>query len=327
MISILTDPLPIGKQFLPELIRKIGRIPRDFFNRPKFNYGFYRGHYAVTRSLIEGLKKAGLPHNYNPTHLRDLSDTVVVLAGVRTLRQAIEFKRKGYIKKLFAGPNIVIFSSDHESLLAFPEVDSVITPSQHIVDVYIEDNPSLFGRCWAWPAGVDVEYWKPRLDIVRQNILIFEKQTHGPVGPIEPYAQYIRQQGYPVEIIRYGSFQHPDYLQSLQRAYLMVGFVAGESQGIAWTEAWSTDVPTLIWRNTYNTVFGRKYRCSTAPYLHPTNGLFFNDLDDFKHQFAYWQNNTTQFSPRSWTTINMSDEVCACNLYQAVTRKTEPHNC
>jgi hypothetical protein len=94
-----------------------------------YNHSKYRWHLAVTRSLVEGLQKSGLPFIYNPPSIRNLSDTVVVLAGVRTLRQAIELKKKGQTKKLYAGPNIVVFSSDANSFFDSPEVDVVITTS------------------------------------------------------------------------------------------------------------------------------------------------------------------------------------------------------
>lgn len=318
MLTILTDPIPAGGWLLEECARRAARYARNQIKRPKYNFGFYRGHFAVTRSLVEGLLKLGLPHNYNPSSLGQLADTVVVLAGVRTLQQAIELKKKGYIKKLLAGPNIVVFSSDHDSLLASEEVDIVITPCDWVVDIYVEDNPSLSGRCWVWPAGVNVNYWKPGSIDERKHILIFEKKNKGPVGPIAPYTEYLHQRGYTVETLQYGTFTHNEYLSALQRANLMLGFVIDESQGLAWAEAWAADVPTLIWRNEQNTYRGRTYRTSTAPYLDPANGLFFDDFEDFKRRFLIWEANPKQFSARAWTVANMSDEVCAKRLYEKV---------
>ena len=100
----------------------------------------------------------------------------------------------------------------------------------------------------------------------------------------------------------------------------MLGFATSESQGLAWAEAWAADVPTLIWRNTSNVSNGRRYNCSTAPYLCAKNGLFFDDLEHFKVQFRYWESNRAQFKPRAWTLGNMSDEVCAKLLYDEVTK-------
>ena len=320
-ITVLTNPMPWGRELIEEGLRRMARSLRDSLrsSRQYFNDQKYRGHFAVTRSFVEGLHSIGASFNYNPRFPWRMAETVVVLAGVRTLRQAIKFKRQGRIKKLLAGPNIVIFSSDYGSLVASPEIDAVITPCDLVANHYLEDNPSLGGRIFSWPAGVDTEYWQPDRSRDRNTILIFEKQNAGPVGSVEPYIDYLRGLGWNVQVIRYGSFSHDQYLEALINSCLMLGFVISESQGIAWAEAWSADVPTLIWRNTSNVSSGRRYECSTAPYLTSQNGLFFNDLEDFKIQFRYWEEHRERFTPRAWVLEHMSDEVCAALLYKKAT--------
>ena len=120
VISVLTDPLPWGGEFFNENARRFARFSRDVVipTRQYYNHPKYRGHFAVTRSLVEGLDAIGASYNYNPKYPWELAETVIVLAGARTLRQAIKLKKKGRIKKLLAGPNIVVFSSDENSILA-----------------------------------------------------------------------------------------------------------------------------------------------------------------------------------------------------------------
>lgn len=321
-ITVLTDPMPWGRELLHEGLRRIARAIRDALrpNRSYFNHPKYRGHFAVTRSLIVGLEKIKADHNYNTSYPWQLAETVIVLAGVRTLRQAIRLKQKGLIKKLYAGPNIVSFSSDNNSIVGSPEIDCYVVNSDWTFDLYIADCPSLKDRCYIWPAGVDTNYWQPSQIDSREHILIFEKQNKGPVGPVAPFADYLRGLGWPVRVIQYGTFNHDQYLELLQHSYLMLGFVTDESQGIAWAEAWSVDVPTLIWKNTSNVFQGRRYTCSTAPYLCDENGLFFTDLEDFKTQFNFWLTHKEQFTPRDWILKNMTDEICASMLYKQVTR-------
>ena len=116
-LTILTDPLPVGRDFFSETARrwmrrlKYAMQERSFSSHPR-----YRGHFAVTRSLVEGLEKIGADLNYNPTKLSQLADTVIVLANVHALRQAIRLKQEGKIHRLFAGPNVVYFSSDFGSI-------------------------------------------------------------------------------------------------------------------------------------------------------------------------------------------------------------------
>jgi hypothetical protein len=318
-LTILTDPIPYGKDFFRFLFKilliKARNILYSFIGKKVQKY---RGHHAVTRSLIEGLEKNNKKFFYNPISFNQITDTVVVLSGPHTLEQCIEFKKKGIIKKIFAGPNIVIFSSDKNNLIAAKEVDCVITPSEIINQLYLEDNPSLKNRIVSWPAGVNTEFWKPKFANRREKILIYEKQIKGPVGPVQPYASYIISKGYDVHIIQYGNYDYTEYLHHLQESILMVGFVTDESQGIAWAEAWSCDVPILVWNNHTNIYNGRTYHCTPAPYLTKENGLFFDDFDDFVLKFNEWEQGKYQFSPRKWCKDNMSDEACAKKLINII---------
>jgi hypothetical protein len=145
-ITVLTDPLPIGINFYYIFLKKIFNLIKNLVGRQKrlknskWNYG---GHPAVTRSIISGFKKCKINFNYNPQRVGNLSDNVLVLAGVKTLKQAIYLKKNGYIKKIFAGPNIVTFSNDQNFLLSSPEIDIVIVPSEWVRSIYVKDLPCL----------------------------------------------------------------------------------------------------------------------------------------------------------------------------------------
>ena len=79
-VTVLTDPMPWGKEFLKEGARRIARRMRDKItvNKKNYNRSQYRGHFAVTRSLIEGLKAINANFNYNPLRYSQLADTVIV---------------------------------------------------------------------------------------------------------------------------------------------------------------------------------------------------------------------------------------------------------
>lgn len=312
-LTVLTDPLPIGQYFLIEPAKRISRRLRNYVKPyPPYIRSEYRGHFAVTRSLVEGLKKIGVNSSYNPTSIDDLAEVVVVLSGISTLRQAIQLKRKGYIRKILAGPNLMVFPSEHKGLICAPEVDLCVVPSNWVRDMYEDDSPDLISRCVAWPAGVDTKYWHPSSRPLNSStVLFFEKQNKGPVGPLTDYFPIVKRRGYNVDSIVYGKYLPDQYLRQLQEACVMVGFVTDESQGIAWAEAWSTNVSTLLWFQDHDTYKGRTFSSSTAPYLTDYTGLFFNSPADFERIFEQWEKNRFNFQARKWVLENMSDEVCA----------------
>ena len=313
-LTLLTDPIPSGA--FGERLRSMARVVREQVRpRPAFTKSVYRGHFAVTRSLVEGLGKIGVPAAYNPRTDADLGRVVGVLSSARALRQAIEWKRAGRIERLLAGPNLVNFPGDHDGVVAAPEVDVCVTPSPLVRAMYEEECPSLVGRCAVWPAGVDTEYWRPGPGR-RTGVLVYEKPTRWPLESSARYAAALRQRGHDVTTIRYGHYLPDDYRRLLQKASLMVGFASTESQGIAWAEAWAAGVPTLIWRRDsvsfeHPRHGTRVYPTSTAPYLTPHTGAFFTDLPSFAAAVDRWESGAAAYDPRTWVLANMSDEACA----------------
>lgn len=322
-LSVLTDPIPWRNEFFMEYSRKFIRYFRNkIYQRKKYIKSKYRGHFAVTRSLVEGLNKLNVDFNYNPKLLGCVAETVVVLSGIRTLRQAIRLKRLGYIKRLLVGPNVVTFVKDDNFILEAAEIDLIITPSVWVKDLYLADSPSLIRRIITWPAGVDVNYWCPSDNKNTDRILIYAKSAPGSIPNLNIFVTYLNDIGFTVDVINYGNFTHAEYREKLANCCAVIGFVASESQGIAWAEAWAMDRATLIWQNTTGACNGRRFKSSPAPYLCRENGLMFADFADFKDKIQYLRSNLHAFSPRKWVLQNMSDAVCAKKLYEIVMHDT-----
>lgn len=303
---------------LPFMFRILYRQIKIFLLDKKFSS--YGGHHAVTRSVVEGIANARLPANYNPCLPSRLAERVHVLSGVQALRQMIRWKKRGWIKQLTCGPNVVVRASDFNSVLASPEIDAVFNHADWACQFWAIDHPKLRDRCICWGAGVDAEFWKPKESATRDHILVFDKRRKDQdPRRVNPYVAHLQNMGWKVDILtRCGRIGYTleRFRGLLHRAALMVGFTVGsESQGIAWAEAWAADVPTLILQQKKNTYQGLKFCCNTAPYLTQSTGAFFYDFNDFKCQFELWRNGKHVFSPREWVLAHMSDEVCARDLY------------
>lgn len=315
MITVLTDPLWVGSRAAIEAFKAAARVVRDRLDPPPEHLRSpYRGHFAVTRSVVEGLRKLGVPANYNPRRVQDVAETVVVLSGLGALEQAVALKRQGRVRFLLAGPNIVVFPSQARGLLSAPEVDVCLVPVEWVRALYLEDCPALEKRCRRWPAGVDTEFWTPsRLARASRRALVYVKAHTRPTASIERYAELLVQRGYAVDRLDYGTFTPSGYRERLRRCGVLVGFSGSESQGLAWAEAWSVNVPTLLWFQDRNSSHGRWYASSTAPYLTDATGRFFRDPADFLRQLEAVEEGAS-LAPRAWVLHNMSDEVCARRL-------------
>jgi hypothetical protein len=317
-ITVVTDPIPVGFFSITEglkwWLRKARNIGRNLFNPlPAYLISDYRGHPAVTRSIVQGLEKLNVPFSYNPKTLDNLSQAVVVLSGVSALKQMIKFKQQGHIRCLLAGPNISDDPGSHEEILTSPEIDRYIThaPVCQLIGRLL---PTLGLRCVPWAAGVDLSYWCPESQGPRDRVLIYSKQNKGPTVPVEPYRMELERRGYEVSVLEYGSYSVDDYRSVLRRSKCLVGFTRDETQGIAFAEAWACDVPTFIWSNSEPTYLGVAYGGSTAPYLTDATGALFSNVNDFRELLSRWDGGGFAFKPRQWCYDNMSDEVCARNL-------------
>jgi len=296
-VSILTDPVPEG----------VFALSRQ---RPNGSFG---GHPAVTRSVVEGLRKLQVPFSYNPRSVDDLAQTVVVLAGVRALRQMIQLKQLGYVACLIAGPHVVDDPGSHGGILAAPEIDGCVGPAAwcRLAGRFL---PALASRCVPWTAGVDLEFWSPGTGAQRDQVLLYDKQVHGVTAAIGPYREALERSGHRVTTLNYGGYSAGRYRELLRRSRFMVAFSRHETQGIALAEAWACDVPTFILQNCEPTLFGVAYGGSAAPYLSAATGRFFSNIEDFEALLSQWGAAGPAFQPRRWCGEHMSDEICARSL-------------
>lgn len=270
-------------------------------------------HPAVTNSLLRGLQELGVNYNYNPSKLSEVGSTVVVLANIDALKQAIEWKRTGTIKKLLAGPNLVVSPQDHHGIIASTEIDRYMVNSNWTKTAYLEDAPQLARNITIWPAGVDVRFWDPSQTLSEKqttNVLVYWKtESEAFCNEIE---QSLKKNSWNPVRIKYGQYTIETFKRELERCIFAVFISRSESQGLALAEAWAMDVPTLVWNPQELTFNGRTYSESSAcPYLSTQNGYDWKTIQEFEAILKIIPTNLHNFTPRSWTLQHMSDAACA----------------
>jgi len=316
-ITIITDPLPIREYIVINFSKKYLRKIINYFIYNK--YKVFRGHYAVTRSLVEGLKKLNIIYNYNPNSLTDIYENVIVLSNCVALGQVIELKKRGVIKNILAGPNIFIYPTDCK-FICDNNINYCITPSKWVSDIYIKTSPCLENKCIEWPAGVDTNLWNNFNVNSKKKVTFYIKGNYNSNLDLEFYIYKLFELGInknDIYIIRVGSgfsYNESEYLQALKSSFALIVFSLSESQGIALAESWSMNVPTLILRNTKTFIKDKEITTSNAPYLNSENGKFFNNADELNNILSSIMNNNLVFNPRKWVLENMSDEICAKKL-------------
>ena len=268
------------------------------------------GHPAVTRSLLDGLRKLEVPFTYNPPMVSVPFDLCVVPCTAQVVLQAINLKRRGLVRKLLVGPNISVRSNEHNGLLASQEVDVCLVPSNWVKKAYIEDEPTLKSRISVWFAGVDEEFWKPNKRIDSKKVLVYCKT--GDLELCDETELIVTKSGFtPIRIV-YGQYDKETYRTILSECRFSIFISPSESQGIALAESWSMDVPTLVMRAKKNQIISGKLftDVSSAPYLNKEVGEFWDD----REELSFLLTSKRKYKPRSWVLKNMTDEISVNNL-------------
>lgn len=280
----------------------------------------YSGHHAVVECLDKGSKKLDINFNFY-NYDGNFNEIAVVNSGVENLEFCINKKKKGEIKFIAAGPNLVILPTDHKSILSDNLIDIVITPSKWVSNYYIEIEPKLKNKVYEWYSGTDHEYWKDEKK-ERKFITFYLKYSAGPIPDnINEYILYLKKLGYKIKIIEYNKYNRRKYKNTLNKSKFVIYFVNQESQGLATAEAWSCNTPTLVWNNKQTKIKNNIIKSSCCPYLNQDCGIFFNDINDFKILFNKSINNYNKFAPRDWILKNMTYKYSVQKLIDLISSK------
>ena len=269
------------------------------------------GPNSVFCNLVNGLEKIGVDYNYNPFSLENVGDSVVVLRDIKALKQAIQWKRNGRIKRLFAGPNVAMLPSEITSLPSSNKIDIYLHPCQWVINWWNSIDPEFPIKQHVWVAGVDTEFWQSPLKKKsrQKSVLIYKKKC-----PDEIFQSCIRiakSMGLDVFKIRYGSYSIKEYKAKLGQVDFVIYLSESESQGIALFESWSCNIPTLVWDRGFFKWEGYSASASSAPYLTNMTGHCFSGAEELEQSIQYMLDNLDEFQPRSWVLKYGSDEVSA----------------
>ena len=278
-----------------------------------------RGPGAVFASLTAGLDRLGKPFQLNPSRLRGTT-VVGVLSDLEALEAAIRWRRAVPQGRLLVGPNVASLPSLAPVLMTAPEIDVCVVPSEWVKREFERDSPDLIGRLAVWPAGVDVERWRPDGALPRQTrrVVMFVKRLANHTSErvfddamLQATRQALEGAGLVVTTLHYSQFGPDVFARALDGAEFMVCFGYSETQGMALAEAWAMDVPTLVWNGGNTTWRTHTYQSSPAPYLTAATGVEFRTITELQALVDRWEGLRSRFAPRDWVLANMTNEICA----------------
>jgi len=319
-LTVLTAPIPsTPRRWYQAARRRVRPLVKPGHPLPVVSR--YPGHYALVRSVVEGLEAIGADFNFNPRRARDVGRAVYAPENA-ALRQAAVFKRQGRIEYLVAGPVNALFADENDRVLFLPEIDRLIIPSDWVTAFY-RDAPDLLAKSRVCPSGVDAEFWKPGPTRVRRTAVVYWKS--GDAAFCEQVEAIVRGCGLEPRRVESGAGEHahftPAQLRALfDEAAVAVFLSAFETQGLALAEAWSMDVPTLAWDPRGIASWrGRSFQSgSSAPYLTAATGRSWQSIDALEPLLREALAGPESFRPRQWVLEHMTDAICSTALYAII---------
>ncbi len=276
------------------------------------------GPEAVLASLRRGLTQLGVKYVLNKTIPNGI-DTACVLNGPDTLAWAVAQKQKGKIKKIIAGPNIVVTPLDFNSLILSPYIDRYVVPAQWSVDWWSSLTPKLKPKLALWPAGVHDtgEHRDPD-----GPILVFKKITSGMPKALQEETQslwehiqtILTKNNFAFRTVNYSvNLGQGDFFKKMSSSKFMIYLSTNESQGLALHEAWMANLPTLVWNRQKLEYGGFVWQDSklSAPYMTDQAGMFFLGQSDFETRLGEFIKNYQNFTPRDYSLKNFTDKISA----------------
>jgi hypothetical protein len=189
----------------------------------------------------------------------------------------------------------------------------------------------------AWPVGIDTGRWRPSdpeqkaIDVLLYDKVMWNHERFESTL-IEPIRTILRRSERSFREIRYGHYREEEFHQALAQCRAMIFLCEHETQGIAYQQALSCDVPILAWDCGGDwqdpAYFPHRVRfgpVTSVPYWDERCGIKFSSLEEFEANWSsFWDGvQSRSFSPREYILQNLTLEKCALD-YLSLVRQVSP---
>ena len=300
-----------GDQYIRSAVR---RVLKPFRGRGA------GGLAKVTANLTLGLEKLGIDFRLLNRPVEPRPDAMVgVLHGpVADCRGIAEHH------PCIVGPGVLSVPQDWPDLFTSTQAVSLLQNCEWSAEIF---RPMYKDRVTLWTMGVDHERYTPSSEDSRKfDFLVYDKirwpETPAIPGLVESCLEQLTQRGCTWQYIRYGKYprgRENAYHEMLSSSRAMLFLCECETQGFAYNEALSMNVPILAWNlghipNPQRFGYGPgPVPATSVPYWDDRCGLSFQGIEDFPVQLNSFLAalKHREFSPREYVVENLTLEKAA----------------
>ena len=285
--------------------RHIKRVLRPLYNRVRKTQAI-SGFAVWCRLLKRALEEQGYTVHLNNYKLAfDNPHYPVGLVGYPALLEGWSLPNPAIL-----GPALLDHPSQDPTLMQDPRFEKYVVTCDWMYDQFAP----VFGesKTMRWYAGMDLEKWPDRrseektLDVLIYDKIRWQRERYEP-AMLEPIKAYLDQKGLTHETIRYKHYVHDMYRDQLKRAKSMIFLCEHETQGMAYQEALSSNVPIMAWdQGEWLDPNRPKYSstpiaaCSVPYFDDALCGSRFVSFGDFGESFENFWSKLDTYEPRDY---------------------------
>lgn len=253
-----------------------------------------RGPKKVVSNLVKGLEKLNYPFVINKqldaTKLLWIHDDIFALKKIKDLPPEI---------KVIVGPNLFV---NPENIPANLDLSRTvyIQPAENVKKVW-EARGYNKSPLDVWSVGIDTDVYAPTLD-KKEYVLVYFKNREA--QELAQVTNHLEKDKIKYTTLTYGTYKEEDYIEILKRTRYIIWLGGSESQGIAFEEALSANVPILVLDKVTDQASFDKDSTS-APYFSEECGIRIVGLDHLHEAIFKMENRHITFHPRQFIVRNL----------------------
>lgn len=285
----------------------------------------------VALRLMDGLDLLKIPYRFNDyKYIKNHPEEIACIVGKPHLLDDHIWQNP-----IVFGAGIFSHPISYPNLLTkHPNIKKVLVPGPWVRNMftpYYGDEIVV-----SWPVGIDTEKWKPTENTKSVEFLVYSKflwdKEKNKLNFLRPILDILEHNKLSYEVITYGNYTHQSLTQGLERCNNAIFLCEHESQGMAYQQILSANVPILAWDREDvwldPSFYPDKVKfspTSSVPFWDKNCGVKFKNLQDFEMQLNLFLDKKTQglFNPRAYILENLSLEKCAQHYFDIVTAVDE----
>ena len=300
----------------PDRWFRYDRYPRKLIRQLVRGKGRPGGVMMIAINLMKGLNKIGVPYRFNDyRYIKKHPEEIACIIG----KPQVLFEKK-WLNPVIFGAGVYSHPIEMPDFFEkYPNVKRFLVPGEWMVKMF---EPFYGDKVLPWPAGIDIEQWSPKADAKTFDFLIYDKilwrYEEQKAELLDPLIKTLEQQKLSYQLIKYGNYTHIELMEKLKVSKAAIFISEHETQGIAYQQILSSDVPIFAWDKggywpdpSYYPHRVKYEPVSSVPYWDERCGLKFTNADDFQQRLPIFLSKLNDFNPRNYILENLTLEKSA----------------